>query len=156
MTKIYFIEKLNSKYCRFVFLISMIISYLLIPNSVFHSKYFIFGFVFILTTSLTITCIVKNIKEKVVLAKSSGASLISIIMIVFGLGALQVCTIGSSVCTASVVASSLTIFFPEIAIQILTIYSVPIIILSIILQIISLYFLGCFRREPYTPQKRKL
>ncbi len=144
--EIYLRKIFRSNYCKLVFLISLFFAYLLVPDSVFHSKYLWLSLIFILTASLTATCIVKNIKEKVVLAKSSGASLISIIMIVFGLGALQVCTIGSSVCTASIGASFLALAFPEIALNILTKYSAPIIVLSILSQILALYFLGCFKQ----------
>jgi len=94
---------------------------------------------------LTITCFVRNIKEKVLLAKSNGASIISMIMIIFGFGALQVCTIGSPICTASIGAGFLALFFPGVAFHILEKYSVLIVVFSIIFQAFALYFMNCFK-----------
>lgn len=152
MKKIPLIKIFNSNYCKIVFILSLILVTLLIPKKVFYGYYKILAVSFILLTSLMITCFVRNIKEKIYSAKLNGVSFIGIIGIVFGVGALQACTIGAPVCGASIGAGVFALIFPGFAFGFIENYSIHIIIASIIIQITALYFMGCINEK----SKRRL
>jgi len=151
MRNVHLIQILKSNYCRLVFLASIVLVTLFIPKKIFHSYYSILGIAFILLTSLVITCFIRNIKDKAVIAKSSGLSALSIITVILGFGALQACAIGAPVCGASIGAGAVAIFLPGIAFNFLEKYSITIIILSLVIQTLALYFMGCFKIIKYNP-----
>ncbi len=94
--------------------------------------------------ALTLTCLARNIKEKVVLAKTYKSSILGIIATALGLSVLQVCGVGAPVCGASIGAGIVSLFFPSFALNFFEKYSIYIIIGSIIIQIIALYYMRCF------------
>lgn len=134
----------RSNYCKLVFILSLIIISLLMPKKIFYEYYSIIGVLFIISTSLLIACFVRSIKEKTMVAKSNGASIIGIISVIIGFGALQSCLIGAPVCGVSIGAGFLALFFPGFALSLFEKYSLLIIILSIIIQFLALYFMKCF------------
>ena len=69
----------KSNYCKFVFLLSLILVIILIFKKIFSGYYTIIGVLFILVMSLLLACFVRNIKEKSILAKSQKGSIISIL-----------------------------------------------------------------------------
>ena len=142
----YLFKIFKSKYCRLVFLISLILVFLLMPKKVFYGYYIILGTIFVLLTSITLTCLVRNIKDKIQSAKSNGASLIGILGIIFGFSALQVCTIGAPVCGATIGASIIALIFPGFAFKVLEDYSLIVVTLSLLIQIFALYYLKCFSK----------
>ena len=146
MKRIYLTEIFKSNYCKVIFILSLILITVLIPKKIFYSYYSILGALFIFVTSITITCFIRNIKEKVFLAKANGASIIGIITIILGFGGLQACTVGAPVCGASIGAGFFALFFPGIAMDLIEKYSILVIILSIIIQIFALYFMNCFKK----------
>lgn len=139
------IEIFKSNYCKLVFIFSLILVSSLIPKRIFYSYYTILGVAFIIITALTLTCFIRNIKEKALSARNNGASTISIITIILGFGTLQTCAIGSPFCGASIGAGFFAIFFPGTALNLMGEYSLWIIIISIIIQILSLHFMKCFK-----------
>ncbi len=134
---------LESNYCKLVFIISLVITSFIVPKRVFHSYYTIIGILFILITAILMTCFIRGMKEKVNSAKANGASFIGILGIIFGFGALQACTIGAPVCGASIGGGILALLFPGFALGLLEKYSIWIIIISIFIQILALYFMRC-------------
>ena len=88
----------------------------------------------------------RNVKEKVILAKTYKSSLIGILATAIGLSALQVCGVGAPVCGATIGAGFLSALFPGIFMRFLDNFAVYILIASILLQIISLYFMNCFKK----------
>lgn len=141
----YLIKIFKSNYCKIVFLISLFLSYLLLPKNILSSWYFTFGILFMITISLTITCLVRNIKEKIVIARTYKNSIINIILTVLGISALQVCGIGAPVCAATVSAGFLGTIFPSLFLNLSKDFAIIIIILSIGIQIFSLYSMKCFK-----------
>lgn len=141
----YIINVLRSKYCVFVFLISLIVSYFLIPKQVFYRLYTVLGILFMLFFSLTLTCIVRNVKEKILLARTYKSSVLGIVAVAIGLSALQVCGVGAPVCGAAVGAGVISVLFPTFFSTIVSRYSVFIVLVSIIFQVIALYFMNCFK-----------
>jgi len=148
MKNYYLLKILKSHYCKFVFLISLIGSYYLLPKKIFYKLYTLIGILFIVTTSLTITCLVRNIKEKIVSAKASGASLLGIISIIFGFGALQTCTIGVPICGTTIGGGIIGLIFPGFVFNLMEKYSVLIAMISIFIQLLSLYLMKCFQKIP--------
>ncbi len=65
---------------------------------------------------------------------------------ILGLGAAQFCAFGSPVCGFSVGAAIVTALFPSFLVQWLYEYAKYIVIGAIVLQLIGLYFMGCFKR----------
>lgn len=144
MKKINLLKILESKYCLLVFVISLIVSMLLIPQKVFYKWYFILTIAFVLTFALTITCIVRNIKEKIKIRKHTSKSIISLILSIIGFSALQVCTIGVPVCGAAGLGL-FAIIIPRFAFHFFNNYSVWIVVITIILQVISMNSMSCFK-----------
>lgn len=142
----YLVNTLKSKYCIAVFVFSMVLSYFLIPSHVFYSWYTALALLFMVLFSLTLTCIVRNIKERIVLAKTYKSSLVGIIAIGLGLGALQVCGFGAPVCGAAVGFGVLSFIFPAAFEHVFSEYAVDILVLSIAFQFIALYFMNCFKK----------
>ena len=141
----YILTILKSHYCKAVFLLAMLASYFLIPHKVFYGFGYILAITFMLTFSLSVTCIVRNIKEKILLARTYKRSVAHIILIALGLSALQVCGVGAPVCGATVGLGVLSVIFPGVFIDFLGDYHLVIIIVSILLQLVSLYFMACFK-----------
>ncbi len=139
---------LKSKYCKLVFILALILSYFLIPNKVFHGFHNITAILFMIVFSLTITCITYNIKERVKLARTYKHSILSIIATAVGLSALQVCGVSAPVCTATLGAGILASIFPVTFVELLSDYSILIISISILFQLLALYLMNCFKKLP--------
>jgi len=86
-----------------------------------------------------------NIKERIKLARTYKNSILSIIATAIGLSALQVCGVGAPVCTATIGAGILALIFPVTFVEFLSDYSILIISISILFQLIALYFMNCFK-----------
>ena len=140
----YILKIFKSHLCQVAFFVYLIGSYFLIPKNVFYGWYNILVGAFMIFFALTLTCLTRNIKEKVVLAKTYKSSILGIIATALGLSVLQVCGVGAPVCGASVGASVLSLFFPSFALSFFERYSLYIVISSILFQIIALYYMRCF------------
>lgn len=139
--KRFIIAVFESKICFFVFLISLVIGYFLTPKNVFYGFYTFLGIFYIIFFALVMTCMIRVIKEKVLNLKKAGASFFSIILSIFGFSALNVCGIGAPVCT-----SGITIGFASIFPSFLKEYSIYFLILSIVLQILAIIYMGCLKK----------
>ncbi|MEM3374466.1 MAG: hypothetical protein QXE31_04560 [Candidatus Woesearchaeota archaeon] len=135
----------ESNICKIVFLISLLIGYFLTPKRIFYGVYTLLGIFYIILFAMVMTCMVRVIKEKVINLKHTGASFFSIILSLFGFGALNMCGIGAPVCTAGIsigVASLFPGFFHDFFHN----YGILVLVISIILQIIALLYMGCFKK----------
>ena len=143
----YITAVLKSKYCELVFLISFLASYFLIPKRDFYGWNQLLAYAFMLVFALTMTCIIRNIKEKILLARTYKSSLLGIIAVALGLAALQVCGANAPVCGAAVGIGILSSIFPAVFINLMAKPSVHIgiILTSIAFQIIALYFMNCWK-----------
>ncbi len=101
---------------------------------------------FMISFAMTITCVVRNIKERVSQARTYGTSFFGLIALVLGLSALQVCGIGAPLCGATIGLGIVTWIFPEFLFRFLVGWSVPIIIISILAQWLAIYFMHCFKK----------
>jgi hypothetical protein len=152
----YLFKVMKSKYCKSVFLIALIGSYFLIPTTVFNGLYYIIAITFMVTFSLSVMCIVRSIKDRAELARKSKASLLSIIATALGLSALQVCGVSIPVCGASIGIGLLSVIFPQFFVDFLASYSPFIIGFSVVLQLIALYYMGCFIENQKKQEKKDL
>lgn len=151
--KPYILHIFKSHYCKTIFILSLIAGYFLVPEKVFYRWYTLLAIIFIIVFALTITCLIRNIKERFKDAKSQGKSLVGIISMVLGISALQVCGVGAPICGATVGAGIVSLIFPSFALGFLEKYSLWIIVFSIIFQLISLYFMKCYQKINCSPYK---
>jgi len=144
MSNFYLISILKSHYCKTVFVLSFLGSYFLIPATIFKGWHIILGVLFMLSFSFTTTCLTRNIKEKVKLARNYKNSLLGIFATVIGFSALQVCGIGAPVCGASIGAGILSFILPGFFMGFLIEYGVHLVVFSILIQLVALYKMKCF------------
>ncbi len=146
MKNIYLYHIFKSQYCQITFLIALIISLFIIPKGVFNTSLGAFlGSSFILTFSLAIACFVRNIKERIMITRTYKSSFLGGMGAVLGLAASQVCGVGASVCTASV-GVGLSFLLPGFILSYINQYSLIFLAISIMMQLLSLYFMDCFKR----------
>ncbi len=146
MNKPFLIKMFDSHYCKVVFALSVALMWFISPKRIFYKYYAILGWTFIITSSLVLTCFIRNIKERVVTARSQGSSLLGILLIAIGLVAMNVCTVGAPICGASVAVGILSLILPGVAMGFFEKYAVAIIASSIALQLVALYYMKCFKK----------
>jgi Na+/melibiose symporter-like transporter len=135
---------LESQYCKIVFVISFVISYFLIPRTVFETQYAYIAIIYMILFSIVLTCIVRTIKERIKSAKTYEKSILGILASGIGLAALQACTLSVS-CSTSVGLSILYLIFPQFFVSFLINYSQYVLIVAILIQAITIYLIGCFK-----------
>ena len=140
-------QVLDSPYCKIVFIISLILGYFLIPQGVLHSQYVYLALPFLILFALTMSCTVRNVKDKLLANRHRGGSIVSLIANVVGLSVLQVCTLGGPFCGVSVGLSVISTIFPQLLVNWLADYSVVFLLLAIILQVLSLWQMGCWKKS---------
>lgn len=136
----------KSNYCKVVFILAFVGGYYLIPRRLFFRQYTLVSLLFMASFALTTSCLIRNLKERVLLARTYKSSLASILAVAVGLFALQACGIGAPVCGASIGLGIVSLIFPHIVTSFISSYSLYLIAFSILIQIVSLYFMNCFKR----------
>ncbi len=142
---IYLVDSLKSKYCLLVLAAAVIGGYWLLPKSVFYSFTAVLAIIFLSLFSLNTMCLVRNIKERLILSRASKGSFLGIVATAVGLGALQACGLGAPVCGATVGVGIISFFFPSLLTSLTSRYALILIIGSIFLEGISLYLMNCFQ-----------
>ena len=145
MKQVYFVNLMKSNYCRIIFLLGFLGAYFMLPEAVFHHTNRLLAIFYMLSFAVLLTCIVRSIKEKVNLAHRGGASWLGIIGAVLGISAFQVCGIGAPVCGMSVGLGVLSTIFPSFMVGFLMDYGMIIIYFSLFIQLLAIWFLGCFK-----------
>ena len=145
MKKLFLVRLFRSNYCRAIFVLSFLASYYLVPRSVFNEIYALIALLFMLTFALMFTCLIRNVKERIrTAAIYQSSSLIGIIASVLGIAALQVCGTGGPVCGASIGLAVASTFFPGFVVSFLEGYAIPMVMISVVTQLVSLYYMKCF------------
>jgi hypothetical protein len=156
MKKWYILEVLASHYCQVVLVIMILAAYSLVPAKIFSGLYWPLAISFMLVFGLTITCLVRTIKERIIHRQQTAThSVLGVISAAIGLSALQFCTV-SGVCGASVGMAVVSLVFPKFAYNLFDQYAVWITVLSIVLQLISLWQMKCFKTVCCQPQDKKI
>jgi len=106
----------------------------------------ILGVSFSLIFSLSLTCMMKIIKEKAKSARKTGHSILGVIMGLLGFSALHVCTIGLPFCGATIGLAVISSIFPAFLLNYLHEYPYIIIGISFLIQLYSLYSMKCFKK----------
>jgi len=146
MSRIYLQEIFKSKYCVLVLIFMVIFSYFLVPEKVFYRFYNLLAVLFILIFALSFTCLIRSVKDRINKnRKQKTGSIFGMLFGVIGLSALHTCTIGAPVCGASIGMAVVSAIFPTIALDFMSDYSITIVLVSIILQVIALYQMKCFK-----------
>ncbi len=143
----YITKLFQSDYCKFAFLLFIVLSYFLVPRHVFYGWYQVLAIIFMLSFSLVMTCIVRNIKEEIVLARTYKSSILGVLATALGLSALQVCGAGAPVCGASLGIGVLSSITPTFFMNFLEKYSVLMLLIAISFQFLTLYFMNCFKDQ---------
>lgn len=146
MKNIFLIKVAKSHYCKAVFLATLIGSYFLIPSKVFVGVYTWIAILFMLLFSMVFTCFVREIKEEIKNKRRYGVSFLGIVAGVAGFSAIQFCGVGAPVCGATLGVLFLSSVLPSFFVGILSGYSNLILIGAIGVQILTLIYLGCFKR----------
>ncbi len=136
---------LKSHYCKAVFIIALVVGFFILPHNAFVGYYKILAGIFMLTSAFSAVCIVRNIKERIKLAHTYGASLVQIFLLVLGFSAFQFCGLGALTCGLGASLAAVYWLFPAFVVQWLASYGVFFIVLSIVMQLLMMYFLGCWR-----------
>jgi len=142
----YFSCVLTSKLCKIIFILSLIVSFFLVPIELFKTDYAVIVVLFMIFFSLTVTCIFRNIREEIVVLRNTHHHLLGIVAAVLGISAMQVCGIATHMCVGGVGLGIISALYPVVFVNLLTKYAVSVIVGSIVLQGIALHFMGCFRR----------
>lgn len=142
----YALAILKTGYCQAVFVAALAGSFFLIPSRVFYEGFGLLALLFMLSFSLMVTCVVRITRERIALAKNYSRSALGLLASGLGLAALQVCGVGMPMCGMSIGISLLSLIFPGIFFRTLTDYAPIILAVSIAAQVLSLYFMKCFKR----------
>lgn len=156
MKNIFLFDLFRSRYCLIVFVIVFLASGLLVPETMTHGYHILLAGAFMFSFALTVTCMARNIKERIALARTAKTSILGIVAAVLGLSALQVCGVAAPVCGATLGAGVVASLFPGFFFHFLSDWSIPIILLSIAAQWIALYFMNCFKRVHHMPKVQKI
>ena len=146
MRSLYLVQVFRSHYCQFVFGASLVLGYFITPKKIFYGYDTILGILFILSFALVITCLVRQTKERVKVARTYSGAVIGIIATAIGLTALEACGIGAPVCGAMVGVGILSVILPMSVVDVIGQYAAPILVGSIIIQLVALYFMNCFKK----------
>ena len=144
--EILIVKILRSNYCKVVWLLGFFGSYFLIPKHLFMTAYAYLALFFMLGFATMLTCFIHNVKEKITLAKTYKSSFLGILASVLGLTALQLCGLGSAFCSGSIFLGLLTTIFPGVALGVFSQYAVELVIFSIIMQAVTIWQMGCFKK----------
>ncbi len=141
-----FMKIFKSNFCKLAFLLSTVFAYFALPIKLLSVYDSILAFLFIAVFALTMSCVIRLLKENFSLALKSGKPLVSVIAAAAGIGAFQLCSVSAPVCGSAAVGIA-SVAFPAFFEHFFVRYSYIIIYFSIALQLISLYYMGCLKKE---------
>jgi hypothetical protein len=124
-----------------VFLSSLAVIYLLLPSPLFTWPALFLTALFMVIFSFSMTCVARNLLDNVRTARTRNHSLISVLASAAGIGAFHVC--GALACGYGAGLFLLSSLFPAFFLELLSGYSLFIILLSIGLQLGALYQMRC-------------
>ena len=140
-------QVLKSHICKLVFLASAAAAYFLIPERALNGDYGLLVITFVVTFAASITCTVRNIKDKFSSGIQAGSSLISIVASLIGLTAVQFCSMNAVMCGSTIGFSLIATILPHSAFHFFHFNAVPLLVISIVVQLISLWQIGCLKFE---------
>lgn len=145
MKRLHFFYILQSQYCKIVFIFSLILGYYITPKDVFKGNSQLLAYIFLITFSITTTCLVRQTKERLTSARQATTTTIGLIANILGISALQVCGMSASFCGTSLGMTLLLTILPHSTLLSFSRFSVPILSISILIQIYIIFKSGCFK-----------
>jgi hypothetical protein len=144
-----FEQVLKSKYCWFVMIGSLILSYFLIIKKFTSFTSFwsiLLSVIYIILFSISNSCLIFEIKSRIKNKMDTGkSSFISILGSVLGFGAVQLCTV-SGTCSINLITTLLFAVFPTSIGMIFVKNGIWILVIANLLLLYSIYKLECFRK----------
>jgi hypothetical protein len=134
------LEAIYLNICKIVFFISIFAAYALVPHKVFGA-HFLLSIAFALAFALTMACVAYSMREN--LKKERSAGLFSLVASAVGFAALQACGLTLACGTAGL--GIILLILPAALVGYLSQYGIYIVMASIVLQLASLYAMGCLR-----------
>lgn len=141
------LAQLKTRYCGIVFLLSLGIGYLLIPKRIWNESLIGVGVTYVFVFALTVTCVVKGIKEKMVALKNARLSALGMLASLIGISALQMCGVSLPMCGISMGGGIVALLLPGVLMQFIHRYAFGIVIGSILFQMYVLHSMQCFRMK---------
>lgn len=127
-----------------VFAAALAAAYFLVPDTFFSREHVVLVSVFMLLFALTATCVARVVRERVRAARLAKQSFFGIVATVLGFSALHVCGVAAPACGSIASVGLAAAIFPGLLLYI-RLHGTLLLSLSIALQLVSLYLLGCFR-----------
>ncbi len=136
----YLPELFSSRQSQLIFALAFILAAALTPSTVYNDEPLL-AVVFLLVFATTFACTVRALKTN--LAAYSGHGILSILSSFLGLVALSACSTGFTCGAASF--GILALLIPGFLASFVSLHAVHLVEISIAIQLISLYLMGCFR-----------
>jgi len=134
---------LKSNTCKAIFLIFLIGGCLLLFKFMHNGVLLTLSILLIVAFSTSAMCMARNIKEKIEIAKMEKKPLIALILSILGFSALSTCGLNASSCGVGIGGGLLGLLSPSI-VKLLANFGIYALILSLLVQIYSLYNMKCF------------
>ncbi len=136
----------NSLFSVIIFTLVFIVSLFVLPSHILSGTYFWLGVVFVLLFSLNMTCLANTMRMRANMARAKGAGAVGVMATAVGFTALQMCGIGGPLCGALFGGVLFVSVLPAGAMPYLTSYAVHIVVIAILIQAVSLWYMKCFRK----------
>ena len=124
-----------------MFLVSLVLAYLIVPQAVF-GRYAVLSAIFFLTFAYTMACVAYAARENA--ENAAGKSALSVIASAAGLAALTAC--GAAVC-GSIGIGIFSLALPIAAMHFFAEYGAYLVTACIIAQLFSLWKMGCLSKK---------
>ncbi len=138
-----FFQIMKSHWCQLAFIGFLILGYWLIPQTALLGQYQFWSIVFMISFAASSTCAVRGMKERMASKLKGGASILSVIASLLGLSAVQFCSVNAVMCGSTLGFGALSMILPKFLFRFLHHHAIAILIGATIVQIISLYSMGC-------------
>ena len=129
-----------------VFTVAFLLGLFILPTHIRSGEYFYLGIIFVSLFALNMTCVVHTMRARAKVARASGAGVVGVVTTAVGFTALQMCGVGGPLCGAlfgSIVFASI---LPAGSLGLVTHYAVEIVLVAIVIQAVSLWYLGCLKK----------
>ncbi|MFA6214773.1 MAG: hypothetical protein WC717_05880 [Candidatus Micrarchaeia archaeon] len=127
--------------CRLVFLLSLAVAYLIVPQAVF-GQHAALSAMFLLTFAYTMACVAYAARQN--MRNASGKGALSVAASAVGLAALSAC--GAAAC-GSIGIGIFSLAMPIAAVHFFAQYGAYLVAASILAQLFSLWKMGCLSKK---------
>ena len=144
MSKPYILKLISSPQCIVVAAVSFSLAYILLPVSAFTQAEAVLASAYLLLFSSSTACLVRNLKGRVMAARSMGGSVAYVVSGSLGFTALQACGGSAPTCASGLGVGVLSLVLPQYAVQVSQEYGSILLVVSIVFQAAALLHMGCF------------